>query len=352
MGLTKAHLSILEKARALGAGAQGVALTDNQCKGLIGVIAQDLTVTDRFPGLPRLPTYFEASPPEALEIVQGSLEQMFEQLVTEVPDGETYFASLAALHKGRLKYRRILATQPLPTIEQVGPRALLEYGGLPARGLVALLLWRKWMYDIDNRAAQETGYVFEPIIAAAIGGISAPAKSSPVKRRGDPSKGRQVDCIKGKSAYEFKLRVTIAASGQGRWREELDFPADCHESGFTPHLVVFDSTPNPKLRELSQEFEDFEGEAHVGEAAWQHLESLAGPTMSVFLERYMRNPLASLLGELPQALPDLRVTMESERVIFALGDASYDVPRDLPDAALGSAESEIPEDAPDRMPGL
>ena len=29
-------------------------------------------------------------------------------------------------------------------------------------------------------------------------------------------------------AYEFKLRVTIAASGQGRWKEELDFPSDCN----------------------------------------------------------------------------------------------------------------------------
>jgi hypothetical protein len=29
----------------------------------------------------------------------------------------------------------------------------------------------EWLYDIDNRSAQETGYLFEPILAAAIGGI-------------------------------------------------------------------------------------------------------------------------------------------------------------------------------------
>jgi hypothetical protein len=352
LALTRAQLTILEKARALGAGAQGVALADDQCKGLIGVIAHDLVIADRFPEVGPLPTYFDATPPEALAIVNGSLEPMFERLVHAVQDGETYFASLAALHKGRLKYRRILATQPIPTIEQVGPRGLLEYGGLPAAGLGALLFWRKWMYDIDNRAAQETGYLFEPILAAAIGGTPAPARSSPVKRRSDGSKGRQVDCITGRSAYEFKLRVTIAASGQGRWREELDFPADCHASGYAPHLVVFDSTPNPKLAELEQEFRDFGGETHVGAAAWEHLEALAGETMAVFLERYIRRPLDNLLADLPPSLPPLRLTMESERVVFALDGEEYEVRRGVPDDELADNEDDIPGDAPDRLPGL
>ena len=34
--------------------------------------------------------------------------------------------------------------------------------------------------------------------------------------------------------------MTIAASGQGRWKEELDFPADCKASGYVPVLVVLD----------------------------------------------------------------------------------------------------------------
>jgi hypothetical protein len=276
---------------------------------------------------------------------------MFERLTDEVADGDTYFNSLAALHKGRLKYRKILATQPVPTIDQVGPRGILEYGALPTEELVALLFWRKWMYDIDNRAAQETGYIFEPIIAGAIGGTPAPARSSPVKRRSDRHKGRQVDCIRMGSAYEFKLRVTIAASGQGRWREELDFPADCAQSGFTPHLIVFDPTPNPKLEELRRTFEGAGGEAHVGHDAWAHLESLAGSTMATFLDRYLRDPLADLLAHVPPALPGMRLALESDRVLFALGGGEYEVPREAQDLALLDEPDAMPDDAPDLLPG-
>ena len=129
-----------------------------------------------------------------------------------------------------------------------------QFGKLRSDALAGFLFWRKWFYDIDNRAAQETGYLFEPIIAHAIGGTPAPAKKSPVKRQSDRNKGRQVDCILDDRAYEFKIRVTIAASGQGRWQEELDFPTDCRTSGFTPVLVCLDSTPNPKLSALVDAF--------------------------------------------------------------------------------------------------
>ena len=77
---------------------------------------------------------------------------------------------------------------------QVSPRALVEYGGLQPDALASWLTWRKWFYDLDNRAAQETGYLFEPILAAALGGEAKGAKNSPIKRTDDASKGRQVDC--------------------------------------------------------------------------------------------------------------------------------------------------------------
>ena len=72
-----------------------------------------------------------------------------------------------------MKYANILRLQPIPTMDQVGPRGLLQYGSFSAEALTAFLLWRKWIFDIDNRAGQETGYLFEPIIAAAIGGTPA-----------------------------------------------------------------------------------------------------------------------------------------------------------------------------------
>ena len=81
-----------------------------------------------------------------------------------------------------------------------------------------------------------------------------------MKRTRDAAKGRQVDCIRGNRAYEFKIRVTIAASGQGRWSEELEFPIDCRGSGYLPVLVVLDPTTNPKLTELTRAFKENDGE--------------------------------------------------------------------------------------------
>ena len=172
---------------------------------------------------------------------------------------------------------------------QVSPRALLEFGGMPTEALASWLTWRKWFYDLDNRSAQESGLLFEPILAAALGGIPKSARVSPVRRIGDPSKGRQVDCWKvlpsGESlAYEFKLRVTIAASGQGRFGEQLNFVRDCRASGATPILLVLDPTPNPRLTELQQAFRDAGGHAYVGDAPgsiWRRKPGPRWPRLSI-----------------------------------------------------------------------
>jgi hypothetical protein len=218
MGLTQSQQTILAKAQAIGAGQQGVALSADACAYIVAVIVQDLRLTSSFPELPPdPPPFFGNRPPGDLALPGLDHVALFERLTASVADGDTYFHCLATLHKARLKYQRILETQPLPTIEQVGPRGLLQYGMVTSKALAALLLWRKWIYDIDNRAAQETGYVFEPIVAAAIGGVPVSAAKSPVRRRGDERKGRQVDCVHSDNrAYEIKIRVTIAASGQGR----------------------------------------------------------------------------------------------------------------------------------------
>ena len=211
---------MVEEARAIGAGGQGVALSEGACAYLVGLIVADLGLADAFPQVAGdLSPFFGGAPLASLELPDVPFLPLLERLVDLVPDADSYFACLAKLHKSRLKYERVLAAQPLPSIEQVGPRALLELGKLRPSTLGAYLFWRKWLFDIDNRAAQETGYLFEPIIAAAIGGVPASARESPVRRQSDAGKGRQVDCIKGNRAYEFKLRVSIAASGQGRWTE-------------------------------------------------------------------------------------------------------------------------------------
>ena len=265
-------------------------------------------------------------------------------------DTEKYFLSLAALHRARLKFANIVRLQPTPTLEQVGLRGLLQYGNLNAEALGSLLIVRKWLYDIDNRSAQETGYLFEPVIAGAVGGRAVPASSSPVKRRGT-NRGRQVDCLRDedKKAYEIKLRITDAPSGQGRWPEELAFPADCRASGYIPVLVVFDGTDNPKLSQLSHQFRSHGGQAHVGEHAWAHLKSEAGDKMSTFIEKYIRAPIDDLLDNTPTDLPPVSLQLQPDSVRIRIGATEIRVDRT---GSVSPADASMPNDVDATLPEL
>jgi hypothetical protein len=355
VGLTQTQRTIIAKAQSVGGSKQGVPLDDDICGYLVGVIARDLGLLDKIKTVPPdLPPFFGTQALASLRLPGVKFLELFEALVTLDKDAETYFACLAALHKGRLKYERIVQTQPVPTVDQVGPRGLLQYGCLGAKALTPFLLWRKWIYDIDNRAAQEAGYVFEPIIAAAIGGVPCAAKKSPIKRQSNKAKGRQVDCIRDRRAHEFKLRVTIAASGQGRWKEELEFPADCKGSGYVPVLVVLDPTPNPKLDELTAKFLTAGGEAHVGDKAWEYLRSLAGVTMTRFLERYVHEPLDAVLAAappVPEELPDLLLKMKHDQFTATLGGETLSVRRDASPEEASDPDA-LPEDVDEEVPGV
>lgn len=351
MTLTKTQEAFITKVRAVGNSEMSVPLDDEICSYLIAVVASDLGLLSSFPELPRsIPAFFGARPLDELRLQKTDFRVLFEKLVNLKSDADAYFYCLATLHKARLKYERILQAQPTPTVDQVGPRALLQLGSLSPHALAAFLLWRKWIYDIDNRAAQETGYVFEPIIAHAIGGVPVSAQKSPVRRRGSGS-GRQVDCIRetDKRAYEIKLRVTIAASGQGRWQEELDFPADARSSGYTPVLVVLDPTPNPKLAELRQRFQDQKGETFIGTEAWRHLEDKAGARMAVFLENYVRDPMQSLLREAPDQLPELVLQMTDGQLIIRIGDEELRIRR-TPKEELATPDDPLPPDVDEHIP--
>ncbi|MGH7135598.1 MAG: hypothetical protein ACREHD_07650, partial [Pirellulales bacterium] len=319
---------MIEKARSAGVGGQAVPLGDDVCAYLVAIIARDPGLQAHFDELPQdLPQFFERGELSGLAVPGVALMPLVERLVSLSADADLFFVCLASLHKRRLKYERILQTQPIPTIEQVGPRGLLQYGTISPRALTGLLFWRKWLFDLDNRAGQETGYLFEPIIAHAIGGSPFGAKASPVRRARNPQKGRQVDCIRDQKAYEFKIRVTIASSGQCRWQEELDFPADARQSNYTPVLVVLDATPNPKLEQLEAAFLAARGEVYKGNEAWAHLDSVAGPTMALFLEKYVREPIQSLLAEVPQRLPDFHARMDADGITLAIGGESIRVDR-------------------------
>lgn len=327
-------------------------LDDNECRKIVGVIARDLGIDDECITLPaELPEFYDPAFAD-WSSEGGAGFDAYTTLVDDVEDGELFFNCLAKIHLRRLKYQRILSAQPLPTLEQVGPRGLLQYGMAPPAYLATLLFWRKWIYDIDNRAAQETGYIFEPIIAASIGGVPYSDTKSPIKRRSGKG-GRQVDCLREEDAYELKLRVTIAASGQGRWDAELAYPEDCKASGFRPVLAVFDSTENPKLAALKRAFEAAGGSHFVGEHAWAHLEDLAGETMGVFLEKYVRRPLDSLLREAPTLaeLPPLSLRQEPGVIVVGIGDVEMRIARTADELDLED-EDGLPDDVDEETPGV
>ena len=350
MGLTQAQKSMIEKARAGGGSEQGVTLSDAACAYLVNVIVLDLGLGNDFPELASATSsFFEAADLASQGLTGVAFYPLMDRLVSLNKDADTFFACLASLHKRRLKYERILQTQPIPTIEQVGPRGLLQFGTMGSRALAGLLFWRKWFFDIDNRAGQETGYLFEPIIAHAIGGVPFGSRGSPIRRAGDSSKGRQVDCVRENKAYEFKIRVTIASSGQGRWQEELDFPEDCKASGYTPVLIVLDATPNPKLQQLEQRFLFYGGEIHTGPQAWAHLDSAAGPTMALFLEKYVRIPMQAILDESSSQLPSFLAEMDETGITLTIGAESYHIKREF--AANAELAPEHPDDISDEIVG-
>lgn len=298
---SKEFSQLLTNARLLGQSTNlPIVLSDFEIAKIATVILRDVDRIDLVPEIfgdaERLGEYYLIP----LKWFSGkkdlgfSIEEFLLHCETAIPDFLTYFRCLCEVHKRRLKYSRILGTQAIPTMDQIAPRSLLEYGIIETPALASWLTWRKWLYDIDNRSAQETGYLFEPILAAALGGVSYGARKSPIKRKDNVTKGRQVDCIVGTDAYEFKMRVTIAASGQGRFSEEIAFAEDCRNSGFRPILVVLDPTPSSRLTDYKAAFEEVGGIFYIGNDAWAHLEEKAGKTMANFIENYVREPISNL----------------------------------------------------------
>ena len=331
--LDKETRQLINKARILGDTGLSVFLEDSELLRLCAVCAIDLEqyqLVSDIATLDELENGYYGTGLEWFKLPVAhplKFEEIFLSLKKNIPDFSTYFKTLCELHKRRRKFQLILENQTIPKIEQIVPRSLLEFGLKPTEILASWLVWRKWLYDIDNRSAQETGYLFEPILAAAIGGIPFAASKSPVKRASNPEKGRQVDCLDGKLAYEFKMRVTIAASGQGRFQEELDFARDCYESGYTPILLVLDSTTSARLENLSAEYSRYGGTAYVGNDAWNHLETKAGEVMGKFVEKYVRVSLQEVSTHYNQLLP-LQLVYQDDTISITVGNQSFFILRD------------------------
>ena len=321
-----------------GTGDAQVMLRDEELYALICISIKDLNwsfeelgIVDTFNetrNYYEIPlSYFEEV--ELNNISSTDIQKAIENCFNKNQDFALYIENLCALHRRRVKYRRILASQPFPTMDQIGPRTLLEYGECDSNLLAHWMLWRKWIYDIDNRSAQETGYLFEPLLASCLGGVPVGAKNSPIKRidiQGEPTdKGRQIDCLvlDKNRAYELKLRVTIAASGQGRFGEELSFPVEAKAAGFTPVLLVLDPTPSSKLTELARQFVANGGEFYNGEEAWEYMEKETGEVIAIFIKKYIK-PIIKVIEEVNiDEIVDIRLSSTPTKITIASSASSY-----------------------------
>ena len=325
-----------------GSGDAQVVISDGELLSLISIAISDLDWSSNDLGIEavELPnnsyyqipiSWFDSqeNPNVTPDIVINALSACF----GKDNDFGLFIENLSALHRRRVKYKRILSTQPMPNMDQIGPRVLLEYGGCDTTLLANWMVWRKWIYDIDNRSAQETGYLFEPLLASCLGGEPVGSRNSPVKRldsNGQPtSKGRQIDCLvpTNNRTYELKLRVTIAASGQGRFGEELSFPVESQAAGFTPVLLVLDPTPSSRLTELSAKFLESGGEFYQGEEAWEHMEQEAGAVVSIFIENYIKPAIQDIEEVEMPVLQSINLSWSEQAVEISSEETSYLVTR-------------------------
>jgi hypothetical protein len=334
--------NLFTKCKMHGAGDSQVMLSDSELYALICIAISDLSWSYieleiepiAFPH----PDYYQIDLSwfSRLDIEDLDAERALSALdicVKKDADFILYIDNLTALHRRRVKYQRILSQQPFPSMDQIGPRVLLEYGCCDVALLANWMAWRKWIYDIDNRSAQETGYLFEPVLASCLGGEAIGARNSPIKRldpAGNPTvNGRQVDCLVpiDKTVYEFKLRVTIAASGQGRFGEELSFPFESQAAGYRPILLVLDPTPSSRLTELSAAFIQCGGTVYQGEEAWLHMEQQAGLVISRFIEKYIKPAIQDIEAVNITDIQSLTLSWTENGIVISSDCHNYPIER-------------------------
>jgi hypothetical protein len=334
--------NLYTKCRIHGAGEAQVSISDSEIYTLLALAIYDINWSFDELGMEQIflpaSNYYDINLDwfdklEDADVKPEKILSILTACLNKDQDFALFIENLSALHRRRIKFKRILSSQPRPTMEQIGPRILLEYGACDIELLANWMTWRKWVYDIDNRSAQETGYLFEPILASSLGGETVGAKNSPIKRIDEngnsTNSGRQVDCLIAdtNTAYEFKLRVTIAASGQGRFSEELSFPVECQAAGYTPVLLVLDPTPSDRLAELSEKYIECGGFLFQGEQAWEHMEQQAGNVMSIFIEKYIK-PAIKLVDALEIKLPQ-KISLEwhGDSILISNGSVHYSISR-------------------------
>ena len=126
----------------------------------------------------------------------------------------------------------------------------------------------------------------------------------------------------------MKLRVTIAASGQGRFSEEMSFPYEARRAGLTPVLIVFDSTPSPLLDRLKAKYVEEGGRYAIGEEAWNMLTNRAGREMGKYIIKYIKPPISKMEKVRLPIPSNIQLSASEERLIITDESGNcYSIPR-------------------------
>ena len=133
-----------------------------------------------------------------------------------------------------------------------------------------------------------------------------------------------------KIRYELKMRVTIAASGQGRFNEELSFPYEARMAGLTPILVVFDSTHSPLLEKLQDKYIKEGGRCVIGDSAWTFLTQKAGSAMGKYILKYIKPPIEKMENEKEQIPGNIHLSAENGKIVISNSNGNeYEIPREM-----------------------
>ncbi|MCW3783890.1 hypothetical protein [Defluviimonas salinarum] len=302
--LSPDQAAALRRNRVLGKGAERIILEIPDMARLIGVLddvarsaADPARLRDHGPAAAER-FYREpdraAAPGDGGTVSPGAFVDAYLEAHDRIPDFDRAFSALCEITKRRQKLRSIMSSQPMPVISDIAMRSPLEYLAMDDEAMASWMIWRKWLYDIDNRIGQETGYLVASVMALALGGRVCEARTSPIRRSGGDFARRRVDCIKDNRAYDLKARLTDAPSRRARMGDEMAFARDCSFSGFVPVLLVLEDPGPGRSEELVEAYANYGGSVLYGEEAWSHVHEHAGPMMSAFVDLFLRRPVRAI----------------------------------------------------------
>ena len=74
-------------------------------------------------------------------------------------------------------------------------------------------------------------------------------------------------------------------------------------------------------------FEAHGGKVYIGDAAWNHLDDVAGKTMAVFLDKYVKAPIKDVLAQADDQLPNLIAESSATYINITIGNDTLRIDR-------------------------